>query len=246
MRMRYKAIAVTAILISIGIAIVLPVYLPKRIQPILMLSFNIINNENLPKWCQDLYDLLQKQQIRATLFATGRAADSFPVCISLLTSDSKVDIGSSTYDYLDLVGILDYSQALSQVQKGKQAVDAAAKINSTLFKAPYGSTDQNIYSLLTRSGIVADFSYSNQYNLYENGQFIRYDLKAYNGFNATNLVHEIVSSKSKEPILINFDNSIPIENIDRFIHEIRSQIDVHFTNPSEISPSIIRREGHVE
>jgi peptidoglycan/xylan/chitin deacetylase (PgdA/CDA1 family) len=236
--MRYKGIIVTGILILTGIAILLPVYFPKRVQPILMLSFNIINNENLPQWCNGLYRILQKHEIKATIFITGKVVDTFPKCMSLFSSNSNIDIGSSTYNYTDLVNILDYSKALTEVQKGKHAVDNAAKINTSLFKAPYGSTDQNIYSLLTRSGIIADFSYTNQYNIYENGQFIRYDLKAYNGSNTTGLVHNIISSKGNEPILINFDNSIATSHIDSFIDDIRSQIEnIHFTNPSEIISS---------
>lgn len=237
MKIRYAGTIVIAVLILIGIAILLPVYYQERPRPTVMLSFNIINNNNIPQWCNDLSSILQKHDIKAAVFITGELAESYPKCVILFSSNNNMDLGSSTYNYSDLASISDYSTALAEVRDGKRAIDEIGQLNSKVFRAPYGSTDENIYSLLNKSGIIADFSYTGQYNKYENGQFIKYDLVAYNGssFSSSTELFNSVSIR-KTPILINFDNSIPVSQIDDSISKIKSNIgDVRFANASELT-----------
>ena len=260
----------TGIIIVIGLAFIMPMYYQKYPQQFglytqqptesqkpsalkqsvisvsnnrVMLAFSILDKSNLPQWCHELLLMSQKHDLKITIFIPGEIAEKYSECLTIFSSNrNKTDIGSQTYDYANLTSLPDYLEQLSEVQKGKQAVDNAAKINSSLFKAPYGSTDQNIYSLLTRSGIIADFSYTNQYNLYENGQFIRYDLKAYNGSNTTGLVDNIVSSKGNEPILINFDNSISVEDIENFISTLKAgSKGIDFISASEVTGIILTK-----
>ena len=129
---------------------------------------------------------------------------------SLFSSNENIDIGSQTYTYANLTSIPDYTKQLSEVKSGKSAIDYVGKVDSKLFRAPYGSTDGNIYSLLSRSGILADFSYSNQYNKYENGQFIKYDAITYNPLSNQSNISNTLSSSNGKNVLINFDNSIPL------------------------------------
>jgi len=246
MKTNYAGMLVFGILIALGLAIVLPVYLQKRpvsqvlivSQPTAMLSFNVIYDYNVPKWCNDLSLLLKRYSIKATVFITGKIANKFPDCVSVFSSNdgNNVDIGSQTYDYVRLTSISNYNAALEEVKNGKEAVDAAGKLNSTLFKAPYGATDQNIYSLLSRSGILADFSYTHQYNKYEKGQFIKYQLTAYNGSNyfSKELLDSLSSKKT--PLIINFDNSNAIDRLDSFISKLKSEYkNIHFINASELT-----------
>ena len=237
MRIKYTGVIVIAVLILIGVVILLPIYFQQLPRPTVMLSFNIINNENIPKWCIDLASILQKHDIKATVFITGELAESYPNCVTLFSSKNTVDIGSSTYNYSDLAPVSDYSKSLEEIKSGKITVDIIGDIDSKVFRAPYGSTDENIYSLLTNSGILADFSYTYQYNKYENGQFIKYDMIAYDGSNSSSLTELSKSLPStKKPVMVNFDNSVPVSQIDSFIAGTKSKIsDVDFTNASELT-----------
>ena len=237
MRIKYVGIIVIAVLILIGVVILLPIYFQQQPRPTVMLSFNIINNENIPKWCNDLASILQKHSIKATVFITGELAESYPNCVTIFSSKNTVYIGSSTYNYSDLAPVSDYSKALEEIKGGKITVDNIGELDSKVFRAPYGSTDENIYSLLTNSGILADFSYTNQYNKYENGQFIKYDMIAYDGSNSSSLTELSKSLLSpKKPVMVNFDNSVPVSQIDSFIAGIKSKIsNVDFTNASELT-----------
>ena len=79
----------------------------------------------------------------------GKLAESYPKCVTLFSSNDGIDIGSSTYNYINLTSTQDYLLTLEEVKEGKRAVDSIGRLDSKLFKAPSGSTNQNIYSLLT-------------------------------------------------------------------------------------------------
>lgn len=214
----------TGLVIIAGIALVIPAilvpYLPVS-HPI-VLSFEIKTADNLPGWCNELASQSKENNFKGVIFIPGEIAQQHPECITLF---ENFDVGSSTARYSSLENISDYTEQLELIKQGKSLVDKAGNIDSRLFRAPYGYTDQNIYSLLTRSGIEADFSYDNQYNFYHDGQFVRYDLKE-------------ISENSKLPddsslVLINFDNSESVDSIIGKIQHIKESY-VDFKTPSDL------------
>ncbi len=222
---------------------VAPVFIQTRdneeLLPV-MLSFSIVDDNNAPEWCRSLSTILKKHSVKATVFVTGRVADQHSECVTVF--GSSIDIGSQTYSYVDLTSISDYTVQLEEVRRGKQAVDIAGNIDSRLFKAPYGATDENIYSLLSRSDILADFSYDRQYNKYHDGQFIRFNLTAYDG-SAYPVDFFLTFTVTETPVLIGFDNSTPVEQIDDFVSRLKSG-GIHFVNASEVTGlDLTLREG---
>jgi peptidoglycan/xylan/chitin deacetylase (PgdA/CDA1 family) len=196
-----------------------------------MLCFSINHQENLTEWCNQLASFLEEQKINATVFFSGKIIEKKPYLISYF--GKQVDIGSQTYSYVNLTSITDFTTQLKEVQKGKQAVDTAGQLNSRLFKAPHGSTDENIYYILTQSNIIADFSYSSQYNLYENGQFMKYPAIEYIGSFETG---ELIKNNSKTSLqIVTFDNSRPISTILKIISELKNATDVDFVNASGVA-----------
>ena len=220
----------TAIVILLGIAMVLPPYIQANKSPlVVLLSFNIIDDRNTPQWCHSLSSILKNNNIKATIFVTGKVAERYPDCVTVFSS---MDVGSQTYSYTNLSSINEYSTELDEITNGKIAVDNAGNIDSKVFRAPYGFTDENIYSLLNRSGILADFSYNNQYNKYYNGEFIKFDLTAYNGTShSTDFFRALPVDK---PIMINFDNTVPVEKIQDFITNLKSR-QILFVDASELT-----------
>lgn len=203
---------------------------PTPSRPVL-LSFNIVEDNNLPDWCIDLSKTLEKNNVKAAVFVSGKIAEKYPQCVKSFNND--VDIGSQTYSYVNLDSILDYSIQLDEVKHGKYAVDKAGNLDSKLFKAPYGNTDENIYSILSRSGILADFSYSNQYNKFSDEQFVKYNLTSYDG-----AFHNVGFFKNlkfdKNPLMINYNNETPVEEIDHLISKLKSG-EIHFVSASELT-----------
>jgi peptidoglycan/xylan/chitin deacetylase (PgdA/CDA1 family) len=241
LKIYYKGVILLSVLVILGVAILLPAYYQKRTQPAevyykAILSFSILDKSNLPNWCFDLSSMLQKYKIRASVFISGNLAEKYPKCVSLFSSNKNIDIGSQTYNYVNLTSIPDYTKQLNEIKNGKRVIDYVGKVDSKLFKAPYGLTDGNIYSLLSRSGIIADFSYSNQYNKYENGQFIKYDIITYNPSSNQSNILSVLSSSKGENVLINFDNSTPIDQIDSFLSKLKSiNKNIKFASPSDVT-----------
>lgn len=241
----YLGIISTGTIIVLGIAMVIPAFTqhkPDRSIPSVMLSFSIMNSEGeISNWCQSLSSVLEKHNVRATVFVSGLIAESHPECVSSFAQ--IVDIGSQTYGYVDLTSISDYSEAIEQVEKGKQLVDEAGGIDSRLFRAPYGKTDENIYSLLSERGIIADFSYVSQYNRYENNQFVRYDLKTLAGdtdgmrlFSLVSQDDDVVRPSEPVPIAIQFDNTMEVDQVDTFISKLKADYpnEIQFVNASDV------------
>ncbi|MGI0097787.1 MAG: polysaccharide deacetylase family protein, partial [Nitrosopumilaceae archaeon] len=67
-------------------------------------------------------------------------------------------------------------------------------------------------------------------NKYYDGKFIKFDISSYNGDNFST---DILKQKSNNPIIISFDNSIPIDQIDRFISSVKSRSTL-FINTSDL------------
>jgi peptidoglycan/xylan/chitin deacetylase (PgdA/CDA1 family) len=234
MKLIYAGAIATTIVIALGILMISPIYTKPPIyktQATIMLSFDVINDSDASEWCKNLADILKKHNIKATVFIPGKVADKHPECIRIFPSDT--DIGSQTYNHIDLTSISDYSIQLEEIRQGKQAVDEAGQLYSRLFKAPYSHTDDNIYSLLKRADIIADFSYDRQYNVYEDGQFIKFDLITYEGSKCSPDFFLDLNTTEK-PVLIHFDSSTPTRQIDEFISKLKTG-NIRFVNASELT-----------
>ena len=196
-----------------------------------MLSFDVNNNENHSLWCSELASVLNEENVKATIFFSGKIAEKNPELLAYF--GDGIDIGSQTYNYVDLTSVSDFSVQLQEVQKGKQAVDLAGNLFSRVFRAPYGATDENIYYLLSQSDIIADFSYSQQYNLFQNGQFLKYDAINYNG--SLDSVELISNNPKPSPLyIITFDSSYSIQQILAVISGLK-EAEVQFVNASDVT-----------
>jgi peptidoglycan/xylan/chitin deacetylase (PgdA/CDA1 family) len=195
-----------------------------------MLSFDITNEQNLPYWCVELSQVLEEHSVNSVIFLRGKTAEKFPECVN--TFHDGVDVGSQTYSYVDLQTIDDYTLQLEEVEHGKHAIDKIGNFDSKLFKAPYGSTDENIYSLLSRSGILVDFSYEHQFNKFYKGKFIKFDSVSYHSPNIKSIISEIKTVK--EPIILNYDNTIPVSEIENLLATLKSE-NIRFVSPSELT-----------
>ena len=188
-------------------------------EPKLMLCFSILETDDVTEWCKELSSILENNSIEATIFFVGEVAEKNPECVT--TFGENIDIGSQTYSYLDLTSISDYSELLEEVRKGKSCVDIAGNLESKSFRAPFGATDQNIYSLLSKNGIIADFSYEKQYNIFQNGQFIKIEIIS---FHWPEVPADLLIDRQKytKPIIIHFNNSVPIFEIKNFVNQLET------------------------
>jgi hypothetical protein len=229
-------IIATVAVIIIGVVVALPPFIqPPKAAAQVLLTFSIANEDNMPTWCDDLKDIVAKDHLHAVVFFTGKVAEKHPECVS--SFDENIDIGSSTYSYQTLPAIQDYSEQLKEVEAGKKAVDIAGSLNSKSFKAPHDRSDDNIYSLLSRNGILADFSYADRYHKVHEDKFIWFKATVYNA-SSTTVSEESISKlqidKDNGPVQIDFDNTVPPSKINEIIHALQDK-KVVFVNASELT-----------
>lgn len=234
MKLKHAALISTGLVITAGLVMIMPLFFqPYKSSPPqqVMLCFDISEGAEIQQWGTDIASVINQYDVPATVFVSGVVAEHYPQFLS--SFNGRVDIGSRTYDYLDLTSIEDYSVKLQQVREGKEAVDDAGNLSSKIFRAPFGATDQDIYSLLSRSGILADFSYRDQYNVFENGQFIKYDASTYQarGYTADFFLS---LPKAAKPLIIYFDAGDPVSEIEGLVLRLK-QSDVKLVNASELT-----------
>ena len=237
MKLAHLGAIATAAIVAIGVVLAIgPAYmhtLDRNKPPPVMLSFSVVDGQNVPQWCKDLSSILARHNVQATVFVTGKVAEQNPSCVTALAAYSGIDIGSQTYSYVALPSVEDYAKALDEVKRGKIAVDTAGNINSKIFKAPYGATDQNIYSLLSSSGISADFSYSSQYNKFEGGQFVKYNLVSCDNCNGSpDRVRQLMDMHS--PVMIDIDNTAKTSEIESLVVALKDH-NVNLVNASGLT-----------
>jgi len=225
---------ITAIVIVIGVVLVYPALHLDRLNDknMVLLTFNIINSTNLPTWCDDLSKFLHENKIHSTVFITGIMADTYPNCVASFSKDS--DIGSMSHSYDTITSTSTYTGELSNIREGKAAVDKQGKLNSTIFRAPAGIVNENIYSLLTQSHILADFSYNDHYNIYTDGLsgkiFYRFPMTSLAKLSDSNL-----SGRDENvPVMVNFYNYDSVQKIQEFINSI-SKNPHRFVSASELT-----------
>jgi peptidoglycan/xylan/chitin deacetylase (PgdA/CDA1 family) len=234
LRLKYVAVVSTALVIAFGVSIVIPFFLPNSLpnsesKPKIILTFNALDTNHINEWCYNISRILEEQNIDATVFFVGRVAEENPECVSCF--GNNVDVGSMTYSYSNLSSISDYSQQLEEVKRGKQAVDEAGGLYSRLFRALFEGVDDNIYSLLSRSDILADFSYLNHFNVYEEDKFIRYEAVVYIGSNySSNFMPNVINWT--ENIIVSFDSTVPTVYIEEFVLNLKKR-EIVFLSASE-------------
>ncbi|MCJ7634052.1 polysaccharide deacetylase family protein [Candidatus Bathyarchaeota archaeon] len=231
MKILYAGAISTALIIVIGIALVIPIYFRFQSEsPIVMLVFSVIDGATAQDWFDNLSTILRVNGVPATLFITGDFVNSHPGCLDGLAE--SIDVGSQTYSYVNLTNVSDYLVQLQEVKRGKEAVDAAGNFESRLFMAPFRATDDNLYSILNRSGILADFSSTDHYTKVYNGRFLRFDVKSYNGSLLS--ANQILQGKAGDPIIIYFESFTSIARISELLASLKSA-KWRFINASEIT-----------
>ncbi len=200
-------------------------------QPPVMLSFSMVNGWNAPDWCNSLASVLARHEVKATVFVTGEVAEQNPQCVTAFTAQGS-DVGSQTYRYVNLNVISDYEYTLEEVRMGKQAIDNAGNIDSRLFRAPFGTPPASLYSLLSSANITADFSSATKYAVYEDGQFVEYELVECDCIGSHERVQQLTGLHV--PVMINIDNAKHPGQIESLIVSLKES-NVKFASASEVT-----------
>jgi ribosomal protein S8 len=224
LKLRQAAIIATALVIISGLIMISPLFLNQdraqlQQKQTVILSFTVLESDNVENWCQNLSTILSSQNLPATIFIEGKLAEQNPKTITCF--GSGIDFGSLTYDNVNLTSIDDYSLKLWEIQQGKTAIDNIANVNSQIFQEPNGNTDEDIYSILSRVGIIADFSYKDHFNIYRNDRFEQITAQVVNA-NNTSVEYLLSQEPADIPLIIQFDNNLTTQQINSFLSSLKA------------------------
>ncbi len=233
MRLAVAGALSTFFVIFIGFLLIIPLFtqVPVDDRNQVMLSISVEESEDVVNWCKNLSSMLESYNIGATIFFVGEVAANHPECVSYF--GEKVDIGSQTFSNRNLTDISDYNVQLEEIENGKLAVDSAANLYSRVFRAPNGAVDQNIYSLLSRNDILADFSYDSQYNIYLGNQFVKFNAASYEG-DSISASSVLTLEDGFQPVIVHFDNYCSLTLISDYISILQSG-NFAFVNASQLA-----------
>ena len=99
-----------------------------------------------------LLDILDALDVRATFFMLGTQVEQFPD-VARRAHEAGHEIGTHTYDHDDLVA-LGSAAAEEEIRTGVAAITATVGVTPTLFRPPYGSSDETIRELVGEQGMA--------------------------------------------------------------------------------------------
>lgn len=99
---------------------------------------------------QELIDILDGYNIKATFFVTGSWAEKHPDLIQLIVSHGH-EIGNHSYSHPDFTQI-SRVEMINEVTKTDQVLQSQVGYHSNLFRLPYGASNQSVLSTLGELG----------------------------------------------------------------------------------------------
>ncbi|MDA0632540.1 polysaccharide deacetylase family protein [Nonomuraea sp. MCN248] len=89
-----------------------------------------------------LLKILKKDRAKATFFLTGKYVDQRPRLARRTLAEGHA-IGNHTYSHFSLTPRLD-DEILDDIQAGQQAIKRATGLTATMFRPPFGHTDERV------------------------------------------------------------------------------------------------------
>lgn len=106
-----------------------------------------------------ILDILTKHNVKATFFLTGQGTDAHPSVVRKMATQGH-DIGNHSYNHPDFTQITS-AQMQSQLSRTETAVkNATGRSTKPYFRAPFGSTNNQVLSTVGNAGYTYTFHWS--------------------------------------------------------------------------------------
>ena len=127
---------------------VLPIYCVERDNKAVALSFDAAwGNEDT----QQLIDILNQYQVKATFFVVGDWVDRYPESVKAL-SNAGMEVMNHSNDHAHF-NQLGAEQIVENVNACNDKIEDVTGIRPTLFRCPYGEYDDHVVSTINDMGI---------------------------------------------------------------------------------------------
>ena len=126
----------------------LPIYCVQRDQPLISISFDAAwGNEDT----QQLIDILERYQVKATFFVVGEWVDKYPESVQALhEAGHEVMNHSDTHAHMSK---LTAQQIIADVESCSDKIEEVTGVRPTLIRPPYGEYDDHVISAIRSMGM---------------------------------------------------------------------------------------------
>ena len=126
----------------------LPIYCVQTDNPQIALTFDAAwGNEDT----QQLIDILNQYQVKATFFVVGDWVDRYPESVKAL-SDAGMEVMNHSDDHAHF-SQLSEQQIVDNVNACADKIEAVTGTRPTLFRCPYGEYDDHVVSTINGMGV---------------------------------------------------------------------------------------------
>lgn len=127
---------------------VLPIYSVERDNKTVALSFDAAwGNEDT----QELIDILQHYNVKATFFLVGEWVDRYPESVKAL-ADAGMDVMNHSNDHAHFSKLTE-QQIVDNVNACSDKIEQITGTRPTLFRCPYGEYDDHVVSAINGIGV---------------------------------------------------------------------------------------------
>ena len=126
----------------------LPIYSVKRDNKAVCLTFDAAwGNEDT----QQLIDILNKYNVKATFFLVGQWVDKYPESVQAL-ADAGMEIGNHSDDHPHMAKLSE-KEIIDQLSACNGKIEAITGDEVTLFRCPYGEYDDDVIRTVNSMGM---------------------------------------------------------------------------------------------
>lgn len=125
----------------------LPIYNVQTEENLVSISFDAAwGNEDT----QQLIDILEEHDVKATFFVVGEWVDNYPESVlALHEAGHEIQNHSDTHPHMPT---LSYDQMVAEINNCADKVEAITGVRPTLFRPPYGDYDDKLVATLREQG----------------------------------------------------------------------------------------------
>lgn len=119
-------------------------------QPIICLTFDDGPSEST----EDLLDLFQEQDVKATFFVKGKEVDAHPKTAQRIIAEGH-EIGNHCYTHPHLPKLESIDSIRKEIQSTQKIIEASTGVTPVIFRAPYLAVNDAVYTILDELSLVS-------------------------------------------------------------------------------------------
>lgn len=100
-----------------------------------------------------ILDLLQKYQMKATFFCIGTQVEKHPEIASRIVNEGHI-IGNHTYTHTSKMGFLSREKLINEIEKCNDVIEKTTGRKTMLYRPPFGVTNPNVAKAVEKNGLT--------------------------------------------------------------------------------------------